>query len=210
MRGCVTGKILCGALLCAFVCASSASDVADGSAVKPPGDTMAADTVKIFPEVRGRSLERREFRLPGDFEGDVNLVLVAFRREHQSLVDTWLPAAAALAETRPGLRYYELPVIGSGYALFRGLIDGGMRSGIPDRAARARTITLYLDKAAFRDALGLPDEETIYALVLGPDGRVAATVEGAYSMEKGRAVERAVDASVAGTGARADDGRTAE
>ena len=153
---------------------------------------MVADTTRVFPEVTGKNLEGREFELPGDFEGDVNLVLVAFRREQQSMVDAWMPAAEALAESLANLRYYELPVIGRGYTLFRSFIDGGMRAGIADGRARERTITLYLDKAAFREALGITSEDTIYALVLGADGRVGRMVGGPYSAEKRAIVEQAV------------------
>ncbi len=39
------------------------------------------------------------------------------------------------------------------------MLNEGMRAGIPERATRAHTITLYLDKAAFRQALAIPDEQ---------------------------------------------------
>ena len=35
-----------------------------------------------FPEVEARSLEDREFDLPGDLEGELNLLAVAFQRRH--------------------------------------------------------------------------------------------------------------------------------
>jgi hypothetical protein len=154
---------------------------------------MAADTTRVFPEVSGRNLEGREFQLPRDFEGDVNLVLIAFQREHQAIVDSWMPAAAAWAKSYSGLRYYELPTIASGYRLFRGFIDGGMRGGIPDVDARERTITLYLDKGAFRSALGLASEETVYALVIDAEGSVAHILEGPYSDAKGAIVQRVIE-----------------
>lgn len=170
---------------------------------------MGADTLRMFPEVEGRNLEDREFRLPQDFEGAANLVLLAFRREHQELVDTWMPAAGALADTLAGFRYYELPVLASGYTLFRSFIDGGMRSGIPDLAARERTITLYINKRPLREALGFTSEDTIYALVLSSDGRVVHMDEGAYTTAKGAAVEAAVRSLLemgGGPGASAERG----
>jgi len=153
---------------------------------------VAADTTATFPEVEGRNLEGWEFSLPGDFEGEANLVLIAFRREHQALVDTWMPPAAALSDTEARFRYYELPVLAGGYSLFRGFIDGGMRSGIDDLGARERTITLYLDKGSFRESLELPDEDTIYALVVDPAGNVAAREEGRHTATKWVHIERAV------------------
>jgi hypothetical protein len=170
-----------------------------------PGVDMVADTTHVFPEVSGRNLEGREFQLPRDFEGDVNLVLIAFQREHQTLIDSWMPAAAAWAESYPGLRYYELPTIGSGYRLFRGFIDGGMRGGIPDVEARERTITLYLDKAAFRSALGLASEKTVYALVVTAEGLVVRLLEGPYSDEKGAIVQRVIEETLAARSPEPED-----
>ncbi len=47
-----------------------------------------------------------------------------------------------------------------------------MRSGITDRMRREQTITLFLDKAAFREQPGLPDEQTIYALLVDHAGTI--------------------------------------
>jgi hypothetical protein len=179
--------------LLAAVVPLNALAVSDSQVSRPLEVGVVGDTVRVFPEVSGRNLEGREFRLPNDFEGRANLVLIAFQRDHQALVDTWMPAAAALSESLPDFRYYELPTIGSGYKLFRGFIDGGMRSGIPDREARERTITLYLDKDDFRGALGLASDETIYVLVLDASGKVALIVEGVHSVEKGANVREAIE-----------------
>lgn len=108
------------------------------------------DTNVTFPAVEGRNLEGRAFHLPADFEGDVNVVLVAFKREQQADVDTWTPVLQKLASRHRTMRVYELPTLGRRYRLIRSVIDGGMRGGIPDAAVRAATITLYIDKAPRR------------------------------------------------------------
>ncbi|MDR3747630.1 MAG: hypothetical protein P4M04_05705 [Acidobacteriota bacterium] len=56
--------------------------------------------------------------------------------------------------------------------LTRWFIDSGMRRGIPDPNARARTITLYIDKKPFEQALQLPTEKTVYALLVDRSGKV--------------------------------------
>src|SRR5512146_1371356 len=104
----------------------------------------------MFPRVQGANLERRSLTLPDDFAGERNLVLIAFKREQQFEIDTWIPAARQLARDYPDFRYYELPTISRNVPLARWWLDGAMRAGIPDRAAREATITLYLDKALFR------------------------------------------------------------
>jgi hypothetical protein len=57
---------------------------------------MAQDPPR-FPAVTGRSLEHRTFKLPADFEGERNLVLVAFKRAQQADVDSWMPFLRPLA-----------------------------------------------------------------------------------------------------------------
>lgn len=43
-----------------------------------------------FPELKASNLEGRSFALPADFEGERNLLLIAFQREQQQQIDTWL------------------------------------------------------------------------------------------------------------------------
>lgn len=132
----------------------------------------ATDTLGKFPIVEGSNLEGERFSLPADFKGELNVVLVAFRREQQGDVDTWLPFLKTMSESRHDLRVYELPTLGRRYRLMRSFIDGGMRRGIPDAAVRAATITLYIDKAPFRASLRLPDEDRIAVLLTDQQGRV--------------------------------------
>ena len=144
----------------------------------------------MFPAVRGSNLNGRPFELPGDFEGERNLVILAFQRQQQALVDSWSPAITNLLANYDDLRFYELPTIRRGDPHFRAWLDGAMRSGVADRQARDHTITLYLDKAAFRQALNLPHEETIYILVLDRGGHVLWRGQGEYTEHVGRELER--------------------
>jgi len=145
-----------------------------------------------FPPVTARNLEERSFQLPGDLEGTLNVVLVGFAQEQQADMDTWLPKLRALAAAVPALRVYEMPVAPRSAAVMRWMIDGGMRRNIPDRAAREATITLYVDKAAFRTSLGLPDESRIYVLLVDRAGTVRWRAAGPYTAAGFAALERAV------------------
>ena len=145
-----------------------------------------------FPVVTSANLSRRGFTLPADFEGDVNVLLIAFQRWHQRAVDTWIPFVRQLEQAHDDVRYYELPVIQRMNVLGRTFINEGMRAGIPDRVARARTITLYVDKPAFRRALELPHEEDIYVLLVDREGRVLWRAEGAFTPEKGESLAAAL------------------
>lgn len=149
-----------------------------------------------FPSVTGSNLEGRAFKLPADFEGELNIALIPFQMWQQAWVDKWLPFVKTLTATYPGLRAYELPTLAPFGAIQRWWIDQGMRMGIPDRAVRASTITLYTDKAAFRAALAMNSEDTIYALLVRRDGTVLWRESGEFTAAKGQALQKAVTANI--------------
>jgi hypothetical protein len=153
--------------------------------------------VVLFPKVSGANLEGRKFNLPADFEGELNLVLIPFQQWQQAWVNGWLPAAKALMQKHPELRAYELPTLTDMGAIQRWWIDNGMRLGIPDKRTREMTITLYLDKPSFRKALGMPTENTIYALLVRRNGEIVWRGEGEWNETKGREMANAVLGQVA-------------
>lgn len=154
---------------------------------------VRSDPAAFFPVARGDNLLGDRFDLPGDFAGDVNLVLLAFEQVHQLDVDTWLAGIDAWQERFPSLRVYELPTLARRQALLRSYIDGVMRAGIPDRAARARTITLFIDRRPFVAALGLPGIDRAHALLVTPTGEVLWRAAGPYDEGAAREMEAIVE-----------------
>lgn len=144
-----------------------------------------------FPPLTATNLEGTTLSLPGDFAGERNLLLIAFQREQQKNVDTWLRQMKRF-ESSPGFRYYELPTIDKLNPLVRWFINGGMRRGIPDRDARARTITLYIDKPPFREVLRIPDEKQICAVLIDRNGRVLWRAAGDFDEAKGASLQDAL------------------
>jgi len=143
-----------------------------------------------FPPVTGENLNGREVHLPSDFDGDRNLVLIAFHRDQQKSVDTWAKFADSLLVRDSTFRWYEIPTLGRRYKIIRGIIDGGMRGGIPDTAARTRTITLYIDKSPFRKAMGLGTEDSIYAVLVDREGKVYWRATGVHTPAKAAELEK--------------------
>lgn len=137
-----------------------------------------------FPVVSGYNLERQEFEFPRDFEGNINLVIVPFEQRQQLDVNTWLPAAQDVEAGFPGFAYYELPTIYELPMLSRTFINEGMRAGIPDATSRQRTITLYLDKDAFKSALGIETEAVIHLFLVDRQGNILWGETGNFSQEK--------------------------
>ena len=143
-----------------------------------------------FPKVSGSNLLRQKLTLPEDLQGSLNLVFVPFWQWQQMEVNSWLPLATQFEKTTPGLHAYELPTIQSRSPLSRWFINEGMRAGIPNQKTREHTITLYIDKGAFRRALEMNDEDHIYVLLLDRTGSVIWRGRGSYSAENAASLER--------------------
>ncbi len=146
----------------------------------------------VFPAVEGVNLNNAAQVLPGDFKGRLNLVLMAFKREQQAEIDTWLPEIRQLASGRPGLAYYELPVIGPKVAPLRWIIRKGMGSKIKAPEARARTILVFSEKAPLLKALEVGSEETIAVLLLDDSKRLLWRSHGPWDEQKGEALRQQV------------------
>lgn len=147
-----------------------------------------------FPIVSGFNLNRQELEFPRDFQGDLNLVIIAFQQPQQIAVNTWIPFVQELEEKFPGFIYYELPTIYEMPGFSRTFINEGMRAGIPDQTARERTVTLYLDKEAFKSALDIPDENNIYVFIVDQEGNIYWRSSGDYSEEKANELLAVVNA----------------
>ncbi|HEX4880139.1 MAG TPA: hypothetical protein VFV39_09870 [Limnobacter sp.] len=133
-----------------------------------------------LPTLQAQDLNEKTYTLPADLPGPNTLVLVAFKREQQAQVDTWIEA---LALKSPNTEYdwIELPVLEDYGTWFKWLVDNGMRRGIKGEFNREKVITVYTDKSAFRQATGIPHENTIQLLVVRPSGEVVDRIEGPYS-----------------------------
>jgi hypothetical protein len=134
-----------------------------------------------FPTINAKNLENEPVEIPENLHGIYNLLIVAFKRWHQQLVDTWVPHLTRLKASCEDFDFYELPTLGRIYSLSRFFIDGGMRMGIPSKPTRKHTVTLYLNKQRFKKQLQIPDETTIHLFLVLRDGSIPWHVTGEYS-----------------------------
>lgn len=155
-------------------------------------DGGAFDNGVYFPRIESENLNGDAVTLPDNLAGNPGLVLVAFKQRQQINVNTWLDQLETIEAGIDGVRVIETPTIsGKRWGWMAGFIDNGMRSGIPDLEARARTITLFTDVGEFREALGLESVDTIYGVLLDEQSRVVDVVEGDFTDEK---LQRLIDA----------------
>ena len=133
-----------------------------------------------FPRVAARDLEGRDVVLPDAFTGERNVVIVAFQRQHQALVDSWVPWLEERVAADPGLRFYELPTIGRLWAPVRNVIDGGMAAAIVDPVVLRRTLTVYGDRNRLCTPLGIDDRSTVALFALDTAGTVRWSGSGGF------------------------------
>ncbi len=129
-------------------------------------------TERSFPRIKARDLDGREVMLPTGLAGEWNVVIIAFRRQQQAMVDSWVPWLRDLAEATPGLGFAEVPAIGLAWQPARTAIDGGMAAAIADQQARRRTLTVYADLRRLTGPLGITDRNSIWLFVTDRDGQV--------------------------------------
>ena len=120
------------------------------------------------------------------------MVIIAFKRQQQATVDTWLPWLTELRARTPGMEVYEVPTISRRWLPARRMIDGGMRAGIPDPATRRRTLTTYTDVNAVLDALALDGTDRIAVVVVDAGGTILWLGVGEYDTALAAELERAV------------------
>ena len=175
----LSNLILTASLMAAWAAGASAQTVS------PPPISVIGQ----MPVIQAETLSERKVTLPQDLPGEKTLALIAFTREQQTNVNTWIQGLSLNTATEP---WVELPVVGAQNRLMRAFTDSGMRMGIPDETMRNRVITLYTDRDAFVQAMGFKNStRTIYAAIINRAGQVLASVEGDYTSEKAAVLAKA-------------------
>ena len=114
-----------------------------------------------FPSVTGRNLNKKTVTVPDDYNNKPLLVIAAFEQWQQRVVDEVIAAfdANGLGERHTII---EVPVIQRSTRFRQIRLDTIMRAVIRDRDVRQRTVTVYLDKKAFRDSLDIPNDSAVH------------------------------------------------
>ncbi len=72
---------------------------------------IEANKESYFPKITGIDLDGKKQELPAVFKNKFNLVIVAFKREQQTEVDTWIKAIEPILNENSNLSFYEIPLI---------------------------------------------------------------------------------------------------
>lgn len=127
------------------------------------------------PTDAGTTLAGDDVTFAGLVGSGTAVVLISFERDQTEDMLAAFPALERLASG--STRYAVAPVLPRGIRAMGGLIDRGIRKRVPVASRQARTATFYLDKEAFRAALGIAHEDEL-ALLIVRDGAVVWRGEG--------------------------------
>lgn len=136
----------------------------------------------VFPPMQVKNLADETKSFPAEFPGEKTLLLIAFEREQQELLDDWSARLSLRATGAP--EWLELPVIDDPGAFFRWFVDVGMKQGIREERVRSRVFTVYAPREDFVRLLGLPDRMQVHLVVADRSGRILCKVSGDWSEAK--------------------------
>lgn len=133
-----------------------------------------------LPNLVAQDLNEQSYQLPADLPAEKTLLLIAYKREQQANINTWIDGLQLKTSNLPWL---ELPVLEDYGSWFQWFVDNGMRRGIKGDYNRAKVVTVYTEKDAFNTSMAIPNEESIYACVVTRQGEVLHIEAGDYSKE---------------------------
>jgi hypothetical protein len=143
----------------------------------------------FFPKIVGIDLQGNKRQLPQAFDKKLNIVIVAFKREQQEEVDTWIPTIEEIIKKNSDVSFYEVPLIYELNPFSRAFVNNGMRNGIKNEIARQRTITVYTDREKFFEVMKM-SEDKIYVLLLNNSGKILWQKEGVINKENSSALTK--------------------
>jgi hypothetical protein len=116
--------------------------------------------------VQAKDLNERPFAFPADATGTPAIGVFVYRGKDQAEATRILTMVERFRPANPGITAREFPVI-SVPTLARGIINRGMRSGIPSVQTRSNVITLYVpDLYVWQRATGFTDPRAVYVAIM--------------------------------------------
>ena len=132
-----------------------------------------------LPQVTGTSLANERVTLPNVADGEPLLLLIGYVQDAQFDLDRWL---LGLDQLGWSTRTFEVPTLpGMLPRMFRGFIDNGMRSGIPEEDWAA-VVTVYQEAEKLAQFTGNERSRNGRILLLDGAGRVIFYHDRGYSV----------------------------
>ncbi len=151
---------------------------------------ISENKINFFPQVSGINLQGKTLQMPAAFNSKLNVVIVAFKREQQKDVDSWLAYLPQL--TNENISVYELPIIYELNMLKRAWVNNAMRFGVKGETSRSHTITVYTNREKFFEIMKM-QEDKIYVLLIDDKGKILSRIEGVADDKKVLELRKFID-----------------
>src|ERR1700679_1067932 len=122
----------------------------------------------VLPTVTAYALDKNKITLPADFSAPLNLLILSFQRDQQTVVDGWvkeMPQAGAM-------QAWILPISPRANGLYRWWLNSSLRGSLSPSQPRRYTVPLYVDKAKFLRSLQVSSEQEVVLLLTDKAGHV--------------------------------------
>lgn len=139
------------------------------SAAEPVVELAVGDQL---PLLRGEFLSGRTAVLPEAASGRVALLMLGFTYDSRFQVEAWAKRFRQDFGTKPGVTFFEVPLIGGMARMGKWFIDSGMRRGTP-KADHENVITVYGGTDAWKQRVGFNDPKAAYLVLIDQHGRIA-------------------------------------
>ena len=136
-----------------------------------------------FPHMTVETLSGKTIHYPDSLNGTVSLILIAFERETQEKIDTWLLPFSEKFSGADDVSFYEIPMLKWRWKIISPIIDGGMRSGIPVER-HGNVTTYYGNISKYRTPLHMSDTADAYIFLLDKNGIIQWHSNGYATIEK--------------------------
>ena len=150
------------------------------SSAAPVGELAVGDQL---PPLKGEFLSCRTAVLPHVVSSRVALLMLGFTYDSRFQVEAWAKRFRQDFGTKPGVTFFEIPMIGGMARMAKWFIDSGMRRGTPE-ADHENVITVYGGTDAWKQRVGLNDPKAAYLILIDQHGRVAWRTEGSLDEQR--------------------------
>lgn len=136
-----------------------------------------------FPSIEAETLSQKKVVFPEVTQGKYAFILIAFRRQTQEQVDSWLDPFIREFGENEQVTFYEIPMISNNWKWMSGWIDSGMRAGVPNYK-HDHVATYYGKLSPYFDFFDIKDKSLCYVFLINKSGGIVWREEGALDSEK--------------------------
>jgi hypothetical protein len=137
---------------------------------------MQFQPTPLFPEIEAKTLTGNKIVFPQAAYGKKVLYVVAFHRGAQSQADAWYNFYKELFQPK-GYVFYEIPMISNMWSWMSGMIDNGMRSGVP-AFKHNNVATYYGPLKKYYEFFEVKDKDLVYVFSVDEKGHIVAKTHG--------------------------------